>query len=170
MSFYRGYKGQCAGRVLYGLDIYCNTYHRLCEYAQIGDGTVEYHRKVVAYFEWEGNIPKFTFTDSLNTHDSNIRERFEEAQFRRFPYFDDWMVLDYVDYVIQEVRKSLTFDEALAIKHVRDFFKGEWNDITVQKPTIDKIIETIGNSSHGYLKEKAPQMWQHIALCAIYCI
>ena len=52
MGSYSGYRGQCPGRILHCLSIYCDTYHRLCENACVGSGQITYHGKVIANYLW----------------------------------------------------------------------------------------------------------------------
>ena len=171
MNHYREHgTGRTIGQVLYCLEVYCESNQRLGENAQVGNGKVTYYGELVADFDWdENNIPNFDFYEFGMYPE--IYKRFQEQQFFKKPFLDMRYELYCINYLVQELRTELSFDEALAIRHIRDHFKGEWNDITVKPETVDKIKKAVVKHSQNVFDEaKAEIWWQHFALCAIYSI
>lgn len=184
MGWMSHYRGRSCGRVLYGLEVFCESNHRLFETATVGSGEVKYYDEIVATYTWPGvdeplvsedlktvkaldDRPLFTFFE-FDRHSKGLAARFTEAQFQRRPYMDDRQVLMNLSYTIQEVRNCLTFDEALHIRHIRDYKDSDLWD-TVPEFMKLKICVVLSASSHGYITEKNVD-WKHIALCAIYSI
>lgn len=164
-------KGRSLSRVLYAIETYCRSYHRLSENCQVGDGLVTYYGKTVATYSWDDeDTPVFEFHE-FDTFHQTIAEGFTKDQFFKRPFLDSFFHTTSINYVVQEVRKELTFSEALAIRHIRDRLDGEWNNITVQDSTVKKIKDGIHKHSQGdFSVEDAEKYWQHIAMCTIYDI
>ena len=102
----------------------------------------------------------------------DLLRRWERAQYLYRPFLDDPYILPSVNYAVQEIRKVLSLNEALAIQHVRDRLNGEWNDVTVSDDTMKSIQNTVkiqsAHVSTQASKQKFIDSWQHLAMCAIY--
>lgn len=171
MGWMSQYRGRSCGRVLYGLEVFCESNHRLFEVACVSGSFVEVHGKVIATYTWPDDPaddkPLFEFLE-FDRHCKNLAVRFTEAQFQRRPYMDDRIVLSCLTYTIQEVRRCLSFDEALLIRHIRDYKHGDLWDMFPEESK-RKICAKLPASSHGYITTDNVD-WKHIALCAIYSI
>lgn len=172
------HRGRNLGRIMGLIQLYCRTYHSLYETGQYGDGICWYHGKVFATFTWpedeQSDLAHFTFQTTLDTDRDKLSAMFAEQQFMLAPYVDQLFVGD-IYALVYQVRKAITFDEALAIRHVRDKLNGEWNDTTVKPITMNKITDTIAENicffgTDDMKMKKAETMKEHIALCAIYNI
>jgi hypothetical protein len=152
------YPPRSFGRVVECLKVYThpNPYD-LAHTCQIGDGKVTFHGDLVATFTWPDDNPLFDFVET----------RYREQQYRKRRYLDDSAARFNFDCAVQEVRECLTFDEALAIRHVRDRLDGEWNDITIKGSTLDKIRRTLYIATHKALPKSIEDV-HHVAMCAIY--
>lgn len=166
MGWMSQYRGRSCGRVLYGLEVFCESNHRLFEVACVSGSFVEVHGKVIATYTWPDDPaddkPLFEFLEF-----EGLAARFTESQFQRRPYMDDRQVMQGLSYTIQEVRNCLTFPEALHIRHIRDY-KGDMWDM-FPEPLKRKICAKLPASSYGYITTENVD-WKHIALCAIYSI
>ncbi len=149
MSSYSGYRGQSVGRILHCLDVYCPTNHRLCENASVGDGVVKYHGNIIAryVFSAEGDIPQFEFLPLKGERDS-LHKEFEKNQFFYQPYLDNPAAVMNFKFLVQEVRKVLTFEEALIFRHIRDKTPDDWRYLD-DKPVADKINKVVTLYSYG---------------------
>lgn len=190
MGEYSKYRGRSTGRILHALDVYCDTYHRLSENARIGDGDVLYHDAKVATYHWEteglrdikglalvalpdDDVPYFDFwpTPSVSQECVNL---FHRAQYLKRPFLDDFGICSVANWAVQELRHVLTYDEALAIRHVRDRLKGEWNDTTVGPKIVEKIQATLQEIAESQLSYDAKcqklflDNWKHWAFCTVY--
>lgn len=156
-------------RIINCLQVICNSYHRLHEHAQIGDGVVTYYGKRFANYEFLGDtdVPHFQFSTLWDDKAHEFNKTFERRQFLLQPYIDNILVRDNINYAVQEIRKTLLFDEALAIRHVRDVLDGDWNNVTVKTHTENKIIRGILRHLNVDTQQ-ARQMMKHIAMCCVY--
>jgi hypothetical protein len=153
MSHYSQYKGQSVGRVLHALETYCPFPHMVDQF-QVGDGKVIIWSKDFATYVWEGDTPVFTFLpcpeDERDRRGWESRKHTaEENQKIMRPFLDDLQALFFIRYVVQEIRKALTFDEALKIRHVRDVLK-DWADtICLDKLLRDRVVMIAKSASHN---------------------
>lgn len=105
-------------RVFDVLKTYINPY--FFESIRLGDGRLVVGDEVVATFNWKHNtdIPIFKFDQQAQSHrrymkDDLVREA-EYNQYVKQPYIDNDYCLFSVTYVVQEIRRCLSFDEGIA--------------------------------------------------------
>jgi hypothetical protein len=169
-SWYSQYNGKSVGRILHAINMYCGL--QIAEEVQVGDGKVSLHGLPLAEYIWEGgDIPVFNFDVCCVRKD--MIEEFKLNQFFFQPFINNDIFVDYVKYIVQEIRKSLTFEEALKIK----FFKDENRDyhgntlwIELKKKVVPIIKENTPSLflSEDKYKIDIEDIWKHLCFCAIY--
>lgn len=174
MSHYSQYRGTSAGRL-------CHYLHEIVNPTYGGDirtdeiqvdpavgSAITYHRKHLATVErWDGDVPFLSFNNIIESW-KPMKFRLERSQFIRRPFIDNPRILCNIEWVVQELRSRLTFDEALFITWTRDTWNCDWS---INQSTSDKIAKKIKNlliESYGRLRPEQDLDWQHIALCAVY--
>lgn len=168
------HRGRTLGRILHCLSVYCDTNHRLFENASVGAWNVFYHDTLVATYTWpdnpEDDVPTFQFYEFDPQY--KLKTQFEENQFRKKPYLDDPELLMDINYIVQQVRLALSFEDALLIRHVRDNLTGDWDQLARYvienlKGKIQRVLET---DCYGHYRGRVKEIWKHMALCAVYSI
>ena len=189
MGSYSGYRGRSAGRILHCLDTYCDTYHpRLQETACVGDGKITYQNTQIAYYYWpdemssldrqqwasipeveESDVPIIHFCDNSKL-DASLIQRFNRNNFISRPFLDE-MMPQTADYLVQEIRKVISLDDALAIQFIRDKHEGDWERVSwYGRPRAEQRIKTnLAKNCFGYWdNDKINKYWKHLAMCTIY--
>lgn len=165
---YRGSRGRSVGRIMHCLDVYCKTNDRLHEMATIDNGSVWYGDALVARYNWSDiyldDTPHFIFYEYSKQY--KRAKQFEEAQFRKKPYLDMPDMLYNLDYTIQEVCGSLSYNEALWLNTVRRRFPDSWWENV--EDTLARVREIVVKYTSRYVAVIDDEMVRHIAECAIY--
>lgn len=100
-----------------------------------------------------------------------------KSQFFKIPFvhfenqidkLDKMKTLFGINYCVQEVRKKISFDQALYIKWVRDKQDGNLKTgMFYKKELKDRICASIRSSFHNDPPKSAIDNWDHIAFCTI---
>ena len=173
--FYSEYKGRCVGRLIFFIDNFYCKYHPGKEHFTYGEGKVNWDKSVVARYEWidDTDIPKFTFFDTLNFSGENPsrKEYAERLQFFILPYVkneDGIYIADQIEWIVQEVRRILTFDEGVwLIKCWEDEDRFNFIEEKLRTKIVNKIESEVRRITKN-TEFSGTTMWRHIALCTVY--
>ena len=173
-SSYSHYRGQSVGRILHCLSQYCDTYHRLCENACVDDGKITYHGEIIAYYSWPADknddVPAINFVECKSIKNDLI-ENFNKNQRWEKPFLDEQMPQT-VAYLVQEIRKIISLEEALSIKFIRDKWDGDWEQVSwYGRNRAERVIRNrLRQLCERWSDEQINKYWKHLAMCAIYDI
>ena len=124
------------------------------------------------------DVPHFEFIPESGQHGLPAQEEspWMKRQFVMAPFIDydgihDGQVLwQDPEYMTQEVRKNLRFDEALMIRWIRDNHEGQWEKVAPQWEKIERrikrVLRKITWNRQG--DEWYNKYWKHIAMCAVW--
>ena len=168
MSYAR-YRGRTQGRLLHALSVYAKGYYDICKLSQVGDGRVNLGDHLVACYQWvDEDTPSFSFYD-FDPLRPQIGKSLNAYQFFRQPFLDDPLLLLNLDFMIQEVRRSMTLAQAIEARYARDVVDQNWEIINEEWGEVVRA-KIVACSGQTFSKELAVIHWKHIALCAIYGI
>ena len=108
------------GRVLQAISVYCDLL--LAERFTVGNGEVRDGDNLIASYTWKGDVPFFEFKDSIAGMGETI-EFWKKKQFVLSRYLDNARMQDLAMYLVQEVRRLISLEDALQIRFVRDTLK-----------------------------------------------
>lgn len=218
MSHYSQYRGRSVGRILHCLEVFVKQFPRIDE-TVVGDGAIFLHQKLFATYSWpsissgEFDVPLFdwarvresrrAYVAALGTNviaepyglDSGTIDSFAKNQAILYPFVDDLALCSDATYLVQQIRYNISFDEALIIRHVRDKFNGQWDEVLLESnkssrgkgkrldqriqeimvlellrgsvPTNKRTFFISGKEVNMTWREFAESYWQHFARCAI---
>lgn len=168
MGFYQSHKGQTGYRLLNLIEQYCG--FRVAEDMIMGHNKIEYQGELLATYCWSpdknDDTPYFQFF-------GKNKELYARNQFVMMPFVDEPYLQ--IEWIVQEVRKALSFDEALHLLHItKNYQLMEYSLNTLSFKT--KIIQAIIGSFHPNQFERLEQStknflieegWKYIAFGAI---
>ena len=153
MYFYKNYRGQTAGRVLYGLEVYCSK-----EMPNIASNAIVYDSyvkvigipgQVLCTFYWQDEVPVFIFNKDI---DLNLITKFERNQKLLSPFLDSTVDHSLLSVILKEAKRH-----AVADKLERIFERNNEEILNLLS-----VIEETGN---GYIN--AEELLDHIIYCLI---
>ena len=165
---YAKYRGRSVGRILHALNMICTNWWQL-DHMIIGNGIVRHGHDgpILARYHWNpddetDDTPIFDFQEENNP--------WARRQAINRPFIDDLYTWQTPEYCTQEVRKILSFDEALAIRWIRDKFDSDWNSMMestrnhIEKKAKRILRKITWNRADNEWYDKH---WKHFAMCAV---
>ncbi len=179
-SSYSQYKGQSMGRQMHCLSVLLEGTSSIhaddCLFGHdkvTGKGRISIWNQKLADVDWEGDsdIPTFKFYDLGESDYEKVAARLERAQYIKKSFYDNPRILYNITYAVQEVRKVLTFDQALYLVWIRDKHNCDWTlgSDSYRAEIKVKVCEVINKAYYGSLpQEDLDVYWTHFCLAAIY--
>ena len=108
-------------------------------------------------------ISKYTENDLIENFNKN--QRWEK------PFLDEQMPQT-VAYLVQEIRKIISLEEALSIKFIRDKWDGDWEQVSwYGRNRAERVIRNrLRQLCERWSDEQINKYWKHLAMCTIYDI
>lgn len=157
MGYWQNHKGQTGYRLMNLIEQYCG--FNIAEDMIMSHNHLDLYKETFATYEWSRNqtddSPFFTFHGKHKV--AWQKEQFIKMPFVDFPYLQ-------VTWICQEVRKSLSFMDALEILHIaKHYDQIGWNTIncTIIK---NKILNAVTGSFHPNQFKQLPEEYKTFIL------
>jgi hypothetical protein len=164
---YSKYEPGSVGYLIHCLHQY--GHYDLAEDSKFGSGDIKYRGEVLASIGEKDGLPYLYFRTPC---DPNLYDAasLRYQQFLKRPYLHNYTVLFQLEYVVQEIRGCLTFNEALGIKHVVEKLEGKIETLIPYEDMMIKIKRVMYEASHNHLAPYVEDIWQHLAIASAYSI